>query len=167
MKLLKLFALLVLTWSTSVAMGAQEKVQVTLIVELQDGTMHCYEAQEKPIVTFSADASVVITTGNSTLVEYAKDEFALIYFSEHKSTKVDEVTVEAKKPVLTIRYVDGETLEVLTDCKGMLRLFSISGNMVKSQYMTDEGSAIISLTDVPAGIYLLNISNQTIKIRKR
>lgn len=158
MKLFKLFAFLVLLLTPGAIFA-----EAVLLVELQDGSIHRYEAEKKPIVTIS-DKALVISTP-STSVEYAKEDFARLFF-EQQSSSIDDVSITKNKPTLLVRYIDNETLEVCTDCHGLLRLFNINGSLVNTENVTD-GSAIIDLSAIPSGIYLLNISNQTIKISKK
>lgn len=164
MKHFKLLALIALLLVPSVVM-AEESTSTVLVVELQDGDVHCYEAKKKPIITFNNDA-VIVTTGTSSF-EYAKNVFSRMFFKKQEiETGINDVVANYHRPSITFRYIDDETIEVLTELKGLLRMYNLNGQLVATKNVTN-GTAFISLSEIPSGIYLLNINNQTIKFCKR
>lgn len=161
MKLFKLLAFLAILTIPSIA--SAEGIVPALVIELKDGSVHRYEATEKPIVTFSENA-VVISTGIASS-EYSNDEFARFYFQEATSS-IEEIAVEEPQPTITIRYIDEQMLQVSAECDGQIRVFGINGALVLTETLCN-GTAIIDMSSISAGIYIININNQSIKFRKK
>ena len=154
-----LFSLLLLTFS---ALTFAQKKDV-LGIFMKDGTSVYFLLEEKPLITFeNSDVKVVSSTDEAVLVRSQVDRFE---FVADVPTDVEDVQekVEREKFELTRNAIH---LSGLTPgCK--VQLFSIGGQSILATAANENGAVTISIDSLPAGIYLVNYNEITIKFIKQ
>ncbi|MBR4847797.1 MAG: T9SS type A sorting domain-containing protein [Bacteroidaceae bacterium] len=154
-----LLSLLLFTFS---ALTFAQKKDV-LGIFMKDGTSVYFLLAEKPLITFeNSDVKVVSSTDEAVLVRSQVDRFE---FVADVPTDVEDVQekVEREKFELTRNAIH---LSGLTPgCK--VQLFSIGGQSILATAANENGAVTISIDSLPAGIYLVNYNEITIKFIKQ
>lgn len=105
-------------------------------------------------ITFENGNVVVSTTGGP--VTFPVTEMKKLAFTS-TATAIGDLKSRSK----ALAYVDG-ALHV--QGSGVLRVYSMTGNL---QRLADiRGGAIVSLDNLPKGVYIIQLGNETIKIQK-
>lgn len=121
-----------------------------LILKLSDGKSDTYLLNEKPVITFEG-ANMLITTSDLSN-SYARADVKSMEFSSDDSG----ITLPVEHNT-TYSYRDN-----VFSCQGhMIEVYSISGTRVAS------ARDAVSLADLPAAPYIINVNNESIKIIKR
>ena len=166
---MKFFKRTLLTIPLLLSMGTvSASVNYSLMVNLRNGDCHKYEAQEKPKVKFT-DSGVKVTSFTVT-AEYEKEDFESFWFRMEDTgdtTAIQEIFDTTKEQNITIKYLDAQTVRVSANNEeGIVYLHNLNGLTVLSESLVD-GSVVISLSNLPSGIYILSINNQSVKIYKK
>lgn len=118
-----------------------------LKVTLANGTDETFLLSEKPVITCSGTDMIIRTS--SLTASYPRTDITSMTFARNAHTDIRKVTDN-----ITYAYCDN----VFT-CNGQnISVYNLQGVCVAS------GSESVSLQDLPAGIYLINVNNKTIKI---
>lgn len=107
-------------------------------------------------ITFDMNAQTVVVTTSEGVVNLPQSEMQKMFFSA-TPTAIAQLPLEAnglsvKRGVLTVKG------------NGLVRIYNASGAL--QQMANVEGSANISLSNLPAGTYIINMGKQTIKVNK-
>lgn len=120
-----------------------------------------YNNEEKSIelasirkITFEAGDVVVYTSEGQ--VKFPLSEMEKMFFSE-APTAIESMPMETAS-----MKVSGGVLSVSGN--GLLRIYSGNGQL--QQMAKVDGSSRISLQNLPKGVYIINIGNQSIKFNK-
>ncbi len=120
-----------------------------------------YNNEEKSIelasirkITFEAGDVVVYTSEGQ--VKFPLSEMEKMFFSE-APTAIESMPMETAS-----MKVSGGVLSVSGN--GLLRIYSSNGQL--QQMAKVDGSSRISLQNLPKGVYIINIGNQSIKFNK-
>ncbi len=107
-------------------------------------------------ITFEVAAGNVVVTTTEGDVRFPISEMEKMYFS---TTATAIKALPLKSEGLTLM---GTQLKVKGD--GLLRIYAADGTLQRMAKV--EGESCISLENLPKGIYIVNLGDQTIKIRK-
>ena len=122
-----------------------------LLITLKGGSQAAYIFSDKPVVTFTETAMSVKVADAST--DYQRADISNFKF------------VDASEVAAIDQISEGSTLFEYTDGKisaagAPIQVYSLSGHLQKS------GSSSVSLADQPAGVYIVRMGKQVIKVRK-
>lgn len=130
-----------------------------LEVYLYDGSVTTLRLSDNPEITF-ADADVTFLGNNIDLT---------VPFAQIQGMKYhDGVNLSvnpARQSDSTIRVI-GKSLHINNSAAAAsLSVYSLSGRLLKRLAAIPEGSTVISLSDLPAGIYIVNLNNQSLTVK--
>ena len=134
--------------------------QSQLAIKLVDESVVRFALTDKPAISFEGDQLLV----KSDVAEaaYARTDVAEFYF-EPVGTSIGQTTAGQ----LRLNYLDNETVSV-EGGKSALQLYDHSGRQLQAPVSTVGNKQTLSLNGLPAGVYLIKISQQqTIKIFKK
>lgn len=150
----KLFLLLSIFLISAVAYAQKEKA---LSLSMHDGTSVSFFLKNKPLVTFDGDYMEIVAETSQVKVKRS-DVAEIKFLDEEDNTGIDETTVSETIGIGN-EYVFVGDLQV--GCS--VRVLSVDGRLVIDEAADENGSVTISLSALPAGIYILNYNNTTIK----
>lgn len=158
----KLLAFTLLLFSVAIYAGERS----VLSILMKDGSEVCFYLSEQPMVRFVGDdVNINSITEEFSIARKQVERFA---FLDAMPTGIENVEVPSDmggREEVTIENgsvsVDGLTAG--TD----MRIYTIKGQLVASTLTDSEGNATLSLASLPAGIYLINYDDTTIKFIKR
>ena len=154
-----LFSLLLLTFS---ALTFAQKKDV-LGIFMKDGTSVYFLLAEKPLITFeNSDVKVVSSTDEAILVRSQVDRFE---FVADVPTDVEDVQEEVEREKFELTRNAIHLSGLTPGCK--VQLFSIGGQSILATAANENGAVTISIDSLPAGIYLVNYNEITIKFIKQ
>ena len=154
-----LFSLLLLTFS---ALTFAQKKDV-LGIFMKDGTSVYFLLEEKPLITFeNSDVKVVSSTDEAILERAQVDRFE---FVDEVPTAIEEVEEEIAREKFELTRNAIHLSGMAPGCK--VQLFSISGQSILATSANGDGTATITIDSLPAGIYLVNYNENTIKFIKQ
>ena len=134
--------------------------QSQLAIKLVDESVVRFALTDKPAISFEGDQLLV----KSDVAEAAYDrtDVAEFYF-EPVGTSIGQTTAGQ----LRFSYLDNETVSV-EGASEALRLYDQGGRLLQAPVSTVGNKQTLSLNGLPAGVYLIKISQQqTIKIFKK
>ena len=133
-----------------------------LIVWRNETQKDYYVLEEKPKITMS-NGDFILTTTNTT-VTYKFEDVLKFTLSESTATAIEEVKAVAEPSVeRTSEKV------IFTGCtpKSAIRIYSIGGQLLDTQWADANGRAEVSISGLTAGVYVVKSDSVTIKIAKR
>ena len=134
---------------------------VTLNIHLADGTTQSVQLYTRPQVTFEGDR-VVFTSPVVTFSYDAQQVLRFTYSGRDMPTGIAEA--DAGTPFSQ----QGEHLLFDASVKvADIQLFTDDGKRLPVSLQTDGGRPVLSLSALPAGVYLVSINGRTSKIVKR
>ena len=154
-----LLSLLLFTFS---ALTFAQKKDV-LGIFMKDGTSVYFLLAEKPLITFeNSDVKVVSSTDEAILVRSQVDRFE---FVADVPTDVEDVQEEVEREKFELTRNAIHLSGLTPGCK--VQLFSIGGQSILATAANENGAVTISIDSLPAGIYLVNYNEITIKFIKQ
>lgn len=160
MKKKKMKLVLLLCWVSIAHIWAAE--DKALIVELASGGQTTFVLSAKPTMTFANQALRISVSGTSTSFEI--DDVKRFYFDDASTgisvPKASELKITQQSD--DVWLIDG------LDESDRIRLYAVDGKQHADRITTNGHQATVSLTALPKGIYLINVSNkQTFKIHRK
>lgn len=154
-----LFAFLL--FSISSFIYAQEKNVLSVL--MKDATSVYFLLVEKPVITFeNSDVKIVSSKKEAVIARDFVDSFEFI---EEIPSSVDDVE---DKVVDESFELSGDVIHVGGLTPGcVVKLFSINGQMLISEVAKEDNGVTLQLDTLPAGIYIVNYYDTTIKFIKR
>lgn len=138
---------------TAMAQGSTK----ALMVQLKAGDTHYYVLAEQPVVTFDGEMCHIASSTLSTDYNMADIDFAKVVGN---SSAVDEIT-----STLTVEYITPDVLAIRgLEGGSRLSLHKVDGVKVADISADDAGSAEVSLSSYPTGVYILSCKEKTFKI---
>lgn len=156
---MKYILLLLLSCYYLVAMADDPKTQ--LVVWAKDGTQVAYALADKPKVTFTETELVI--TSNGVEVKYELEKMARFTYEDNNSTAITDLKTEESSFKL-----DGESL-LFPDLKAnsTISVYSLNGTLVFKKTVRQDGEYAFPLSNLNAGVYMVNVNGLTYKIFKR
>ena len=154
----KLLLVLLSCFSLS-AMADEPKTQ--LVVWAKDGTQVAYALAEKPKVTFTETDLVI--TANGVEVNYTLENMARFTYEDNTSTGITNLQTDESTFKL-----DGESLLFpALKANSTVSVYSLNGTLVFKKNVCQNGEYAFPLSNLNAGVYMVNVNGLTYKIVKR
>ena len=133
-----------------------------LVVWSKDGTIVAYKLAEKPRVTFTG--SELIITSQGVEVIYLLENLARFTYEEDDViTAITNLQTEESPFKL-----NGETLLFpALKANSTVSIYSLNGTLVFKKSICQNGEYAFPLSNLNAGVYLVNVNGLTYKITKR
>ena len=150
-----------LLWGLFSPLTAQSTyVHVTIF--LNDGSEPAYDMQSSSYMYFEDGVTLVITenSDNMTAVSYPLADIRKITCEEMVGT-IENTSVDVSiypNPVHDVLYFRNVT------GKHIANIYALDGQLIKSFQIT--GSQSVDISDLPSGMYLVNLSSSTFKMMK-
>ena len=159
--LMKQRLLLLLLLLTAMSVGMYADQLETLVVTLKDGSQTTFFLKDKPQVTFEGtDLKVTSDVGDAAFA--LADVLRFTYEKKDPSgineTVVDPTGVAFQDDVLVISQLKANAV---------VAIYALDGKLLRQLKAHRSGTYRISLSELPAGLYLVKADNVTCKITKR
>lgn len=139
-------------------MADEPKTQ--LVVWAKDGTQVAYALAERPKVTFTETDLVI--TANGVEVNYTIENMARFTYEDNTSAITNLQTDES-----TFK-LDGESLLFpALKANSTVSVYSLNGTLVFKKTVRQNGEYAFPLSNLNAGVYMVNVNGLTYKIVKR
>lgn len=153
--LMRLLSLMILL---AVGINGNAQTKDALQLWLDDGTITVYALSEKPVLSFSDGKMNIATSSLST--SYPLADIKLYKFIE-VPVGIQSPTNEEQQPVQVLH--DGSDI-VIKGLHGSAVLYDAAGHQLAK---AAGQPARFTLSGLPAGVYILNMNGQTIKLVKQ
>ena len=141
------------------AMADEPKTQ--LVVWAKDGTQVAYALAEKPKVTFTETDLVI--TANGVEVNYTLENMARFTYEDNSATGITNLQTDESSFKL-----NGESLLFpALKANSTVSLYTLNGTLVFKKTVRQNGEYAFPLSNLNAGIYMVNVNGLTYKIVKR
>lgn len=141
------------------AMADEPKTQ--LVVWAKDGTQVAYALDEKPKVTFTV-TDLVITT-NGVEVNYTLENMARFTYENDEVVSITNLQTDESNFKL-----NGESLLFpALKANSTVYVYSLNGTLVFKKTVRQNGEYAFPLSNLNAGVYMVNVNGLTYKIVKR
>ena len=111
-------------------------------------------------ITFSGTTVKILQT-NGTETSAFMGEIERIHFSNYNS--IDEIGVQKEN---IFNYISNDYIAINCNAGDIVRIYNIIGNQLMC-VRQKSANGIISIADLPQGIYIIKINDQTAKFVKR
>lgn len=136
----------------------------SIVVQVKGGRNTTYAISNVRKITFLG-STMSVTTTDASSENYTISEVQKLLFQNVDITNVNEVSTSNLKaypnPAKNVLNVDGISKV------DNLRLYNLTGSELSVSYGLVNNGLQISTGNLPQGIYLLQVNNQTIKFQKR
>ena len=126
----------------------------------KDGNTETVEFENLDKITFSGTTVKILQT-NGTETSASMGEIERIHFSNYSS--IDEVGMRKEN---IFNYISNDCIEINSNAGDIVRIYNIIGNQLMC-VRQKSANGIISIADLPQGIYIIKINDQTAKFVKR
>ena len=139
-----------------------ENNPTNLVVWAKDGTKVAYALAEKPKVTFTETDLVIIAKGVE--VNYSLENMArFTYEEDNTTTAITNMQTDESSFKL-----NGESLLFpALKTNSTVSVYSLNGVLVFKKTIKQDGEYAFSLSNLNAGVYMVNVNGLTYKIVKR
>ena len=151
---------LAVVWALS-SVAALADNPVTLNIHLSDGTVQSIQLYTRPQVTFEGDR-VVFT---SPVATFSYDAQQVLRFTYSGGSLPDKVTSPETKELY--RQTDEQFIFDAKVKASDIQLFSEDGKRMPVNLKRSGNHATLSLTSLPAGVYMLSVNGRTSKVVKK
>ena len=155
------FLIIVILLLTAFVVEAANTEYVTLVIEHNNGMTTRVNLDERPVTTFTKDA-IVITTKN-TMFNFLMEDIYQVYYERNVITSIE---TEAHNDICITQRGNQIAINGLAEGK-MVTIFDINGKMLLSDIATGVGPMILSIEDLPCGVYVVKCDYVTFKTLKR
>ena len=159
--------MLCLGWSTQVRAtqvfsSDADSQTLYFTVWLHNGGVNAYAFNERPVVTFEGDNLVVRTSEEE--VEYS-DGVVHKFTIETTPPQPSGISNPLVQPQIVIKRGD----IALQGCKEgtKVRIYSLNGVLMSSSNIGTDGSVVVSTSQFPKGVYLIQTETLTYKFIKK
>lgn len=139
-----------------------QSTYVHVTITLNDGTEATYDMQSTSYMYFEEGVKLVITESSdgTNAVSYPLADIRKITCEEMVGT-IENTSVDVSiypNPVHDVLYFRNVT------GKHIANIYALDGQLIKSFQIT--GSQSVDISDLPSGMYLVNLSSSTFKMMK-
>lgn len=131
-----------------------------LVIWAKDGTKVAYALAEKPKITFTESELVVNT--NNVEVNYDLDKMSRFTYESGSSTGITDLKSDG-----TFRFQDEALVFPALSANSTISVYSLNGSLVFKKTVQTAGEYAFPLSNLNAGVYLVNVNGLTYKIVKR
>ena len=164
MQKLKLLTIMLLMTMLAVptVMRAADK-QNTLIVLTKDNVLHQFVLADKPKVTFEGTQLKVTCEKASASASFNLSDIIRFTYAGKDASGIDEMTVNPTE----ISMEEGVLVISQMKANSTVNVYSMDGKLVRQLTAQRAGTYRLSLSSLPAGVYIVKADNITYKITKR
>ena len=138
-----------------------EESKTLLVVRAKDGTQVAYALADKPKVTFTLSDLVITTKGVE--VNYSLDNMVSFTYEANETSYITNLQTDD-----TLFKLDGEYLLFpALKSNSTVSVFSIKGTIVFKRTLRENGEYAFPLSDLNAGVYIINVNGLSYKIMKK
>lgn len=132
-----------------------------LVVCAKDGTKVAYALAEKPKMTFTETDLVI--TANGVEVNYNLENMARFAYEDNTSTAITNLQTDESSFQL-----NGESLLFpALKANSIVSFYSLNGTLIYKKTVLQNGEYAFPLSNLNAGVYIVNINGLTYKIVKK
>lgn len=132
-----------------------------LVVWAKDGTKVAYALAEKPKVTFTETDLVI--TANGVEVNYNLEKMARFTYEDNTSVAITNLQTDE-----SLFKLDGESLLFpALKANSTVSVYSLNGTIVFKKTVRKNGEYAFPLSNLNAGVYMVNVNGLTYKIVKK
>ena len=124
------------------------------------GNTETVEFENLDKITFNGTTVKILQT-NGTETSASMGEIERIHFSNYSS--IDEIGVQKEN---IFNYISNDCIAINCNAGDIVRIYNIIGNQLMCVRQKSDNS-IISIANLPQGIYIIKINDQTAKFVKR
>lgn len=132
-----------------------------IVLEQSDNSKQAVDLHDFRRITFSG-STVNIIRNDGTTIGTEMSDISRIYFDDY--TRISEVDFKDGKELIS--YISDDAIAVNCKAGEEIAVYNISGSMVQNT-IQESDNGIISIANLPKGIYLLRANKQTIKLIKK
>lgn len=151
----------IILFALGIATGYAENKVKALVVELTSGETATFILEEKPRLTFTGE-ELMITSGEYETVY----PLASLQRYTFKSVEASGMTQPADNTPTMTQTAGHMRLDGL-DPGTRIKTFSVNGILVASDVADSNGSATISVNNLPKGVYIIKYGDKSTKIKKQ
>ncbi len=119
-----------------------------------------YDLGDNPVIAFR-DGNMLVESIKAS-AQFPLATVVKYYFAESSPTQVSDET-----EVMPFIFTTDEGIQMINARPEMpVALFNVNGQLIKEYKTSAEGSLEINLSSQPQGVYLIKLSNTTIKVIK-
>lgn len=141
--------------------GIADEPKTQLIVWAKDGTQVAYALAENPKVTFTETDLVI--TANGVEVNYSLQNMVRFTYSNNTSTAITNLETDES----TLKLNGESLLFPALKANSTVSVFSLNGTLVFKKTVHQSGEYSFPLSNMNAGIYIINVNDLTYKIIKK
>jgi len=143
-------------------MRAADK-QNTLIVLTKDNVLHQFVLADKPKVTFEGTQLKVTCEKASASASFNLSDIIRFTYAGKDASGIDEMTVNPTE----ISMEEGVLVISQMKANSTVNVYSMDGKIVRQLTAQRAGTYRLSLSSLPAGVYIVKADTITYKITKR
>ena len=143
-------------------MRAADK-QNTLIVLTKDNVLHQFVLVDKPKVTFEGTQLKVTCEKASASASFNLSDIIRFTYAGKDASGIDEMTVNPTE----ISMEEGVLVISQMKANSTVNVYSMDGKLVRQLTAQRAGTYRLSLSSLPAGVYIVKVDTITYKITKR
>ena len=134
--------------------------QNTLIVLTKDNVLHQFILADKPTVTFEGTQLKVTCEKASASASFNLSDVIRFTYAGKDAAGIDEMTVDPAE----ISMEEGTLVISQMKANSTVNVYSLDGKLVRQLKAQRAGTYRLSLSSLPAGVYLVKADNITYKI---
>jgi len=157
MKIKLLICVLLFSFVSTMANEPRE----ILVVWAKDGSQMAYALAEKPKVSFTANDLVITTNGVD--VNYPLEELARFTYEYNQTTSITNLQTNESLFILN----DETLLFPALRTNSTVSVFSLNGMLIFKKTIREDGEYAFPLSNLNAGVYMVNVNGLTYKIVKK
>lgn len=138
-----------------------EENPTSLVVWAKDGTKVAYALAEKPKITFTE--TDLIITAKGVEVSYALGNMARFIYESNDETSI----VNLQSDESPFKLSGGSLMFPALKVNSTVSIFTPNGTLVFKKTVRQNGEYAFSLSNLNAGVYMVNVNGLTYKIVKR
>lgn len=153
----KLFSLLFMVCASALA----NEPQTQLVIWAKDGTQVAYALTDKPKVTFTETDLVI--SANGVEVNYALEDMARFTYRTNSETAITNLQTDES----SFKLKGGSLVFPALIANSTVSVYSLNGTLIFKKTVSQNGEYAFPLSNLNAGVYMVNVNGLTYKIVKR
>ena len=138
-----------------------ENIPTNFVVWAKDGTKVAYALAEKPKVTFT-ETDMVITT-KDVQVNYILENMLRFTYEKGELNAVINLQTDESSFILDGEFLLFPSLKV----NSIVTIYSLNGTLEFKKIVSEKGEYAFPLSNLNAGVYMVNVNGITYKVVKR
>lgn len=137
-----------------------DESQTQLVIWAKDGTKVTYALAEKPKITFTENEIVVNT--NNVEISYDLDKMSRFTYESGGTTDITDLKYNC-----TFNFQNEALIFPALSANSAISIYSLNGFLVFKKTVQTAGEYAFPLSNLNAGMYLVNVNGMTYKILKK